>query len=39
MVFFSRTGTERLVVFYEAEFSNHNSNGMCFQFPDKLRPD
>ena len=39
MVFFFCTRTERLVVFYEAEFSIHNSNGMCFQFPDKLRPD
>ena len=36
--FLSRTRTEKLVVFYEAEFCIHHSNGMCFQFPDKLRP-
>ena len=34
----SRARKERLIVFYEAKCCIHRSTGMCFRFPDKLRP-
>ena len=34
----SRSRNQRLIVFYETEFYIQQSDGKCFQFPDKLRP-